>query len=253
MQLSVGEPTYHNETFVWAGATIGFIGYEVFPLSIYSGTNSSMTLTVTGLPNGTWAHFSPEIVTASAIGSVSQLWVMGAVRPLASTAHQINATIEAKSSSGLSLRASVPLTSNGMSPIVPQDTASDLLPSVLQFPSNYGMPYAVSLVFDPLASSSVSSLEVKLNILGMMTTNSTSIMSLPSWLKIDFSNQSFSLERYTPSFLAIEEQNSLQLQPYIPGLQRPSSTNVTLAVAESINGFVHTQLVNVVIYPPVKL
>jgi hypothetical protein len=230
-RIVFGNPVSHPVTGKWGGATVSFVLYQVIPITVYAATPTPMNLTVSNPLSSTWAHLANASVIASPTGGNTTLTIMGAVVESQGAGLSVEA-----SSPGLTLNSTVDIESNGVgnSAIVLHAPSDQLLPSAMGG-SDQGMAtYELSMVYDPAnVTTDPAALNVSLDVLGILVNGS--IQSSPNMLSVGFTNTTFTLAPYQPTFVTIFHET----ESFSP----TSYNNYTLAVAETVNGATSTQYI----------
>ncbi len=199
VSVTVGKPTTFNMTLGSSSAYTTFPAEQIFPLTITSPQTVPISLSAESVPSGVWVHFAPNHLDASPAGSKSQLIIAGAVQPLAQSSR--NQTI--------SIRVSYGNSSTNASLTIIRWLQLSIIhsPGPIEF-ANYlvvGSDSASSetygAVYDPIATSSNSTLVVNFSAVGIV--DNGKILPMPSWLEILYSNQSLPLIPNKPTYFSL--------------------------------------------------
>ncbi|GEM_PF-1986159 len=225
---TVGTPTMHpvslcsREPLVngngGGGTCIGFIGYEEFPLTVYSATSRTVSLGVSGLPDGAYARFLPQQVDATPGGTPATMVLAGAIEPFEINVLSVKtARIYANSTGGSSV-SFIPITKSESINIVngsaPLEFGSPTININHTTPNPYGMVY----------DSPSGILPVSLSVLGVSQNGTTG--SMPPWLAVNFVPSQFTLNATQPFYMKVE---TVTRAP-------PEGANATVLVGEKIGG-----------------
>lgn len=249
--ITVSAPTLHTFSFNYSGTSVRFIGYEEFPLTVASTSVETASVRAEGVPMGVFAFLKSDQVQASASGSADELYVIGAVRPLSGSGDFD--LILTSQMAGMSYQTSLPLAQIGIQESLVLNASSNLLPSSIEVSAGAAGPYVFGMVYSPSAtanSGTQTAQEAEFSILGVYANDS--VTTLPSWLSVSLSSHSCSLTPYIPCYVALDEDNSASLPPYVSGEASLQTQNLTLAVSESVNGVSHNQLVTLMILPSIQ-
>lgn len=239
----VGPPTLHPVRLcskdqmvngIGGGTTcIGFIGYQEFPVTVYSSSAQDVTLGAGSLPNGTWFKFLPQKVTATPSGTQSRLVMAGALEPFEINVLSVKAgKIFANTTAGSSV-AFLPLGRNENIQVLNGTSPIDLGSPTINI--NRTTPNALGMVYD----STSGTLPVTLSVLGVEQGNSTAPM--PDWLTVNFVPSSFALNYSQPYYIKMETGTH----------DAHSGANATVLVGEKIGGKEFTGKIKVEIPNPV--
>ena len=224
----IGSPTIHPVRIcskeplvngIGGGATCtGFIGYEEFPLKVYSTPAATVTLGAAGMPENAWFRFLPQKVAATPDGTPSVLAMAGAIEPSMINVLSIKVSQIFANTTGSSSFAYLPTDGTGsIHPIAG--------PAPIEFGSptvniNNTTPNPFGMVYD----SDSGSLPVKLTVLGISQENSTAPM--PAWLSVNLVPSEFTLNASQPFYIKLE---TVTRAP-------PSGANATVLVGEDVGG-----------------
>lgn len=242
--VTVGKPDVHyvnlcstrSGTHGGGGTCMGFVGYEEFPLMVYSDMTGTVNLSASNLPNGAWIKFLPQQVVATPEGTPAKLVLAGALEPFEINVLDVKvAHIYANSTQGSSI-AYLPLGNNGekvqvLNGTAPMEFGSPIVNINSTTPSPFG------IVYD--SNPTTNSLSVLLSVLGVEQNNKT--VPMPSWLSVDFVPSSFTLNASQPFYLKMETST----------ITPPSGSNATVVVGEQIGGKIYTGHIQIKVPPAV--
>ena len=243
--LTVGPPDIHPEHFCTPPASssvvqscMGFVGYEKFPINVYSDKPQTVTLDAKDFPHGGWYKFEPQELVATPQGTPSTLIVASVVKPfLINVLSNHVVRLYANSSDGNSF-AYLPLTEGG-NPIKILNSTGPIEFGSLTTNINNTTPNSVGIVYDSNQSS--ASLPISLSVLGVV--NNATISPMPSWLSVDFLPSAFTLNSSQPYYFAID----------ITTIAPPIGSNTTVAIGEEIGTKNYTGYIPISIPPPVYM
>ena len=242
--LTVGPPDIHPEHFCTPPGSsmgqncMGFVGYEEFPIKVYSDKLQTVTLDAKDFLTSGWYKFQPQDLVATPQGTPSTLIVASVVKPFminVLSTHVVR--LYANSSDGNSF-AYLPLTEGG-NPIKVLNSTGPIEFGSLTTNINSTTPNSVGIVYDSNQSS--ASLPVSFSILGVVDGNK--ISHLPSWLSVDFLPSAFTLNSSQPYYFAIDITTT---NPII-------GSNTTVAIGEKIGARNYTGYIPISIPPPVYM
>ncbi len=242
--LTVGPPYIHPEHFCTPpGSSVGqscmgFVGYEEFPIKVYSDKVRTVTLDAKDFLSSGWYKFEPQELVATPQGTPSTLIVASVVKPfMINVLSNHVVKLYANSSDGNSF-AYLPLTEGG-NPIKVLNSTGPIEFGSLTTNINNTTPNSVGIVYDSNQSS--TSLPVSFSVLGVV--DGSKISQMPSWLSVDFLPSAFTLNSSKPYYFAID----------ITTVAPPVGSNTTVAIGEKIGTKNYTGYIPISIPPPVYM
>ncbi|MDE1766620.1 MAG: hypothetical protein KGI27_10180 [Thaumarchaeota archaeon] len=239
----IGPPNLHPFTFCskepmingYGGGTncMGFVGYEDFPVTVYSDVTRTVSLGATNLPNGTWVKFLPQQVVATPEGTPSKLVMAGAGEPFEINVLSVKVGhIYANTTQGSSVTY-MPL--GGGEKVDILDGKGPVEFDAAGVNINHTTPSSLGMVYD----STSGSLPVSFTVLGVSQNNTT--VPLPSWLSVKLVPSSFTLNYSQPFYMKVETGT----------MAPPTGAHATVLVGEKIGGKNYTGHIQVSIPPAV--
>lgn len=195
--------------------------YERVPITVYSNSAQTITLSTSELDEGKWVKFVPDTLVAGPDGATSTMIVSGYEIPFApNPLNDKSLVIQAASEN------------DTQTVIVPVYLLNYI--SVLHSPSPINLSNITTnsdganfvesgVVYDPLDNSS-GTLPVKLAVRDLLNGNLP--ISLPLWLSIDIPNPEFTLNATEPYYFIITAKTH----------DGPSSGTYTVEIDENIGG-----------------
>ena len=242
--LTVGPPDIHPEHFCtppgssMGQSCMGFVGYEQFPIKVYSDKVRTVTLNAKDFLSSGWYKFEPQELVATPQGTPSTLIVASVVKPfLINVLSNHVVKLYANSSDGNSFTY-LPLTEGG-NPIKVLNSTGPIEFGSLTTNINSTTPNSVGIVYDSNQSS--ASLPVSFSVLGV--TKGNKISQMPSWLSVDFLPSTFTLNSSQPYYFAID----------ISTVAPPIGSNTTVAIGEEIGTRNYTGYIPISIPAPVYM
>lgn len=210
------EPMVHGNG--GGGTCIGFVGYEEFPLTIYSDTPRTVSLGATNLPGGAYARFLPQEVDATPGGTPATMVLAGAIEPYEVNVLSVKASkIWANSTAGSSVEFMPIIKSESISLVngtAPIEFGSPTININSTTPNPYGMVYDSPSGFLP----------VSLSVLGVSQNGTAAPM--PPWLSVNLVPSQFTLNATQPFYMKVE---TVTRAP-------PAGANATVLIGESVGG-----------------
>jgi hypothetical protein len=223
VKIIVGTPELNQGGESYDGSSSIFVESEVFPLTLTSPTDVGVNLTAQDVPQNVWVHFIPSELTVSPNGTLARMTISGGVQ---FAGPSINETMM------------VGATYGDASTLIPFTFVRTFNISVVQsasYPVEFPTPLTTSsdsitvspyaAVYDPSASSDAPSVTAGISVLGLLAKNGT-VMSMPSWLQVSFSNSSLLLTSNEPGFFMVAA-NTTTSAPY---------GTYQIAIAETLAG-----------------
>lgn len=241
---TIGLPIYHPVQICSAPSPkfngiscSGFIGYEEFPVTVYSKKNQQVSLTASNKPSSAWIKFQPSDLVATPQGTSAKMIVAGTVKPFMINPIGTDVMhINVNSTAGLSTTY-IPLTKSGQQISVINSTGPIDLGSALANINN-ATPDSFGLVYD---SNQGTTLPVSLSVLGIKQDNKT--VEMPSWLSVKFEPSSFLLNSSQPFYFKIETAT----------FSPPAGSHSTVVIGEKIGEKNYTEDLQVNIPNPVRM
>ncbi|MDE1763320.1 MAG: hypothetical protein KGH88_03635 [Thaumarchaeota archaeon] len=239
----IGPPNLHPFRFcskepmingIGGGANcMGFVGYEDFPVMVYSDVAKTVNLGAANLPNGTWVKFLPQQVVATPNGTPSKLVMAGAGEPFEINVLSVKVgRIYANTTQGSSVTY-LPL--DGGEKVDALDGKGPIEFGSVGVNINHTTPSSFGMVYD----STAGSLPVSFTVLGVSQNGTTTPM--PSWLSVNLVPSSFTLNYSQPFYMKVETST----------MAPPSGVHDTVLVGEQISGKNYTGHIEVSIPPAV--
>ena len=236
--MKVGVPRVNITTFTYGSITERFPESEEFPVTIYSTSKTNYTFSLLNLPKGVWAEFLPEQFEVGPGNWSTNLLLVGAVKPFVPTPGNITLIILAESPNGIKME--------GLLPILQTENLTILKnPGPINFPKKmifnqdgpslqtFGVVYAPT---DPANAP----LTVGLSVIGFIEDGK--ISQMPSWLRIQFPEESILLRPNHPQFFAVTGDTS----------SAPIGTQ-TVVIRETIGNQQFTTDLHISVFKPTRI
>jgi len=215
IKISIGSPAVQMESFTLSAPnqgtkTVGFVGYETWPLTLSSATViNGVNLTAFSVIEGDWVRFLPSYLPqVGPNGTRVDMLLAGGLRPFVNNdIGNVSMIIQATASDGSIGEVGLPLEYSGSSIIlhslptgqeaegVSWEVASDNQ-------TNDGFE---SIIYDPPTAPANQTLPVTLSIAGLYYANGP-VVPQPSWLQFSVpeSSMNMSLKAYEPLYFALD-------------------------------------------------
>lgn len=234
--MNVGAPILHQilmTTKIGSGTMVsGFGGETDVPITVYANQKTPVKFAIGSYPKDAFFKFVPDMVVATSQGANVTMVMAGAGVPnpnYPNALHTDVASIMASSQYGNSTAVGfLPIYEGGKITILHGPQPINLTNS--NFGGNGDSGFKISgVIYDPPTGYS-DTMQVHLSVLGLM--NGTKIFPVPSWLRVNFPVQDFTLNATKPYFFMLNfTTTSVPQEPY------------PVAIDENVGGAHFTQVV----------
>jgi len=179
--IKVGAPEFQqvtiDQSFSSGSGEEGF-GWDILPITVYAPTTTAVNLTSLTLNEGGWLKIIPSYLPqVGPEGTNATVYMVG--EGPTTNQHNNSLFIGASGADGLTGDAVIPVEGSSGPNVITGPGPLSL--------SGGGLPYIVSLLYDPSAGSPPS-LTISVSVAGVLEANG-SVVPLPSWLNVSYPQQ----------------------------------------------------------------
>lgn len=208
ISLHIGPTHYEMRTFCVnlepSGQSCGSSPiYEELPLTIYSNSTQTVSVSALGIGDGEWVKFVPDQVVAGPGGAFTKMIIAGYEIPVIQNPLADKSLIIKISSQNETQTTVIPVRQLNLISVL--NSSSPIKLGAITMNSNETNFAGSEAVYDPLDNSN-STLPVRLSVLGLLDGNNVSV--LPYWLSVDIPNPSFTLNATQPYYFIMTVKTS---------------------------------------------